>query len=108
MAKISLPDFFKFYEGTVEQKEAVVLLESLMPPELLRDSSLWVQLYRKKPEPPPAPPAGEWPITRDQMATIMARSAESVPDSLMDDFARCVRDCEMDPIEMVFFSVSGP
>ena len=59
MAKISLPDFFKYYTGTVEQKEAVVLLESMMPPELLRDASAWVRLYRKQPEPPPAPPAGE-------------------------------------------------
>ena len=100
MGKISLPDFFKF---SVEQKEAVVLLESLMPPELLRDSSLWVQLYRKKPEPPPAPPAGEWPITKDQMAHIMGCSAESLPDSLMDDFARCVHNCEMDELEMVYF-----
>ena len=103
MARISLPDFFKYYEGTVEQKEAVVLLESLMPTELLQDSSPWVQLYRKKPEPPPAPPAGEWPITKDQMGHIMGCSAESLPDSLMDDFARCVHSCEMDEIEMVFF-----
>ena len=33
----------------------------------------------------------------------MGCSAESLPDSLMDDFARCVHSCEMDPIEMVFF-----
>ena len=74
-----------------------------MPTELLQDSSPWVQLYRKKPEPPPAPPAGQWPITKDQMAHIMGCSAESLPDSLMDDFARCVHSCEMDPIEMTFF-----
>ena len=103
MGRISLPDFFKYYEGTVEQKEAVVLLESLMPPELLRDASPWVRLYRKQPEQPPAPAIGEWPITKDQMATIMNCSAESLPDSLMNDFARCVRNCEMDEIEMVFF-----
>ena len=55
-----------------------MLLESLMPTELLQDSSPWVQLYRKKPEPPPAPPAGQWPITKDQMAHIMGCSAESL------------------------------
>ena len=37
------------------------------------------------------------------MGHIMQCSAESLPDSLMDDFARCVANCQMDPIEMVFF-----
>ena len=41
------------------------------------------------------------------MAHIMACSAESLPDSLMDDFARCVHSCEMNPIEMVYFSASA-
>ena len=44
VAKISLPDFFKYYEGTVEQKEAVVLLESLMPTELLSTAPLGGQV----------------------------------------------------------------
>ena len=103
MAKISLPDFFRYFTGTAEQLEATVLLESMMPASLLQDDSAWVIKYREKPEPPPAPPVGEWPITKDQMATIMNCSAESLPDSLMEDFARCVADCEMDEIEMVFF-----
>ena len=90
-------------QSNANQLEAVTLLESLMPPELLRDASPWVRLYRKQPEPPPAPPVGEWPITKDQMAHIMNCSADSLPDSLMDDFARCVRNCEMDEIEMVYF-----
>ena len=78
MAKISLPDFFRFYSGTVEQKEAVVLLESMMPTELLQDESAWVVKYREKPEASPAPPAGEWPLTKDQLAHIMGCSAESL------------------------------
>ena len=41
MSKISLPDFFKFYKGTVEQKEAVVLLESMMPASLLQEDGFW-------------------------------------------------------------------
>lgn len=54
MAKISLPDFFKYYKGTVEQKEAVVLLESQMPLSLLADNSSWVLKYREQPEEPPS------------------------------------------------------
>ena len=54
MPRISLPDFFEFYKGTVEQKEAVVLLESMMPESLLRDASLWVRKYREQPEVPPS------------------------------------------------------
>lgn len=100
MGKISLPDFFRYYQGTVEQKEAIVLLESMMPASLLRDSSAWVVKYREQPEPPPAP---AWPISKDQMASIMQCSADSLPDSLMNDFARCVADCQMDTLEMVYF-----
>lgn len=54
MGKISLPDFFKWYSGTVEQKEAVVLLESMMPVSLLQDDSSWVIKYREQPEVPPS------------------------------------------------------
>ena len=52
--KISLPDFFKYYKGTVEQKEAIVLLESQMPHSLLQSDSSWVIKYREKPEAPPS------------------------------------------------------
>ena len=54
MGKISLPDFFKYYKGTVEQKEAVVLLESMMPVSLLLDKSAWVMKFREQPEVPPS------------------------------------------------------
>ena len=54
MSKISLPDFFKYYTGTVEQKEAVVLLESMMPATLLLDKSAWVVKYREQPKAPPS------------------------------------------------------
>ena len=54
MAKISLPDFFRYYKGTVEQKEAIVLLESQMPLSLLADNSSWVRKYREQPETPPS------------------------------------------------------
>ena len=74
MAKISLTDFFRYFAGTAEQVEAVGLLEAAMAPELLQDDSAWVLKYREQPEPTPAA-TGEWPITKDQMATIMACSS---------------------------------
>ena len=52
MPEIHLEDFFRYYSGTVEQKEAVQLLQSSMPESLLRDASAWVRQYRKKPEVP--------------------------------------------------------
>ena len=52
MSRISLPDFFRFYENTKEQQEAVVFLESVMPVSLLEEDSHWVELYRQKPEQP--------------------------------------------------------
>ena len=100
MSRISLPDFFRYYTGTTEQKEAIVLLESAMPETLLRDNSAWVRKYREQPEPPPAP---AWPITKAQMAAIMLCSEDSLPDSLLDDYARCVANCQMDTLEQVYF-----
>ena len=104
MAKISLPDFFKFFDpNNVNQLEAIVLLESMMPETLLRDRSAWVELYRKplpEPEPPEALP---WPITKEQLGYIMQCSSETLNDALINDLARCVADCEMDKLEMVYF-----
>lgn len=60
MSKISFPDFWKYYKGTPNQMEAIVLLESQLPQSLLLDSATWVMKYR---EPEPAlesvlPPQG--------------------------------------------------
>ena len=55
MGKISLPDFFRYFDETnTNQLEAVVLLESLMPHTLLQDDSSWVIKYREQPEAPPS------------------------------------------------------
>ena len=41
MSKISLPDFFKYFDpNNVNQLEAIVLLESMMPETLLRDQRM--------------------------------------------------------------------
>ena len=60
MSKISFPDFWKYYKGTPNQMEAIVLLESQLPQSLLTDDSTWVKKYRE-PEPTPEsilPPQG--------------------------------------------------
>ena len=76
--------------------------EQAMPETLLRDASAWVRKYRE-PVPKPEVEIPAWPITKEQMGKIMGCSVESLPDSLMDDFARCVANCEMDKLEMVYF-----
>lgn len=52
MGQISLPDFFKYFKGTRNQLEAVVLLEKAMPASLLQNDSTWVELYRTPDDPP--------------------------------------------------------
>ena len=66
----------------------------------MRDSSDWVVKYREK---PPAPPAPEWPISKEQMGRIMGCSPSSLPDSLMNDFALCVKNLAMTKVEMAYF-----
>ena len=101
MAKISLPDFFKYHDpNNVNQLEAIVLLESMMPSSLLLDSSAWVLKYR---EPLPEPEAPPWPVTKEQLGYIMQCSSETLNDALINDLARCVADCEMDTLELVYF-----
>ena len=100
---INLQDFFTYYTGTAEQKKAIALLQKSMPLTLLQDRSAWVVQYRQQPEAPEAPPVGEWPVSKEQMGLIMGCEPSALPDSLMEDFARCVKDCEMDKLEMVYF-----
>lgn len=103
MSKISFPDFWKYYKATPNQMEAIVLLESQLPLSLLADNAAWVRKFRE-PEPiPEAPPTPEWPITKEQLGKIMQCSVASLPDSLMDDYARCVQNCNMDTLEQVYF-----
>ena len=57
--KIELKNFFKYYdENLAHHREAIALLEEALEkkaPELLEDSSEWVETYRNKPEPKPEP-----------------------------------------------------
>ena len=54
MPEINLNDFFHWYKGTAEQKEAVQLLQSAMPDSLLKNTCSWVIKYREQPEAPPS------------------------------------------------------
>ena len=71
-----------------------------MPDSLLRDESVWVKKYR---EPLPKPLAPPWPLTKEQLGFIMQCSSETLNDALISDLARCVADCEMDTLELVYF-----
>ena len=57
--KIELKNFFKYYdENLAHHREAIDLLEGVLEkklPELLEDTSEWVEVYRNKPEPKPEP-----------------------------------------------------
>ena len=94
MAKIALADFFRYFAGTAEQLEGVVLLESLMPTELLQDDSPWVQLYRKQPEPPLAA-TGDQLVTLEQLAAIWECSPSLIKPEEIDEMNACLHRFEI-------------
>ena len=49
MPEVNLIDFFSYFKGTPEQKEAVQMLQQSMPASLLTNKAAWVQQYRAKP-----------------------------------------------------------
>ncbi len=103
MAKLTPKDFanfFIYFKKAPHQLDAIDKLYYDMPATLLQDDSKWVEMYRAG---PPEPETPAWPITKEQLGTIMGCSADSLPDSLMDDYARCVQNCTMDTLEQVYF-----
>ena len=94
---INLKNFFHYYEGTAEHQTAVEMLEAAMPLSLLTDAAPWVKQYRAEPLTP------IWPVTKPELAQIMGCSESSLPDSLMDDLARCVDTFNMDMLSMAYF-----
>ena len=94
---INLQDFFTYYTGTAEQKEAIAMLQQQMPHTLMQDDSAWVVQYRKKPEAP------AFPITREQMLAIMCCDSALVTQQVMVDYANCVDTFEMDTLSQVYF-----
>ena len=103
MAQISLAKFidtFVWYNSEPQQRKGVEALYAAIPSSLLEEDASWLTTYR---ETPPAPPAPEWPVSKEQMAAIMSCSVGSLPDSLMDDYGRCVETFGMSRIEQVYF-----
>ena len=96
---INLQDFFTYYTGTAEQKEAIAMLQQQMPHTLMQDDSAWVVQYRTQPE----QPRYEWPITKEQMGAIMCCSSEALSGDLMNDYARCVATFGMSTLDQVYF-----
>ena len=92
-------DFFEYYDGKPEQLTGIELLYFQIKasnPTLLAKNADWMEAYRGNSEPPPAdkPPAvaAKWPLTKAELGEIMLCSADSLPDSLMDDLAACCED----------------
>ena len=98
MAKISLPDFFRYFAGTAEQLEAVVLLESMMDSKLLQDDSAWVIKYREQPTPPPAPPVDSTVgiCTPELMQRLTGFSADKFDSVFCNDCNRLFHETGFD------------
>ena len=97
--KDKFTDFFEYYDGKPEQLTGIELLYFQIKasnPTLLAKNADWMEAYRGNTEPPPAekPPAvaAKWPLTKAELGEIMLCSADSLPDSLMDDLAACCED----------------
>ena len=108
MAKLTLEGFRNFFKYFAEEEQQVKGVDELYKgldkaaPEYLEEGCGWMTTYRTKPEPEALAP-GEWPITKAQMGRIMNCSTESLPDSLMDDFAHCVALYNMDTVSIAYF-----
>ena len=84
MPDIQLIDFFKHYKNTVEQQEAVQLLQSAMPETLKRDKSAWVIRYRQA---PPAPDPNSY-LTPEMMGELTGYSPDSFDSVFCNDCNR--------------------
>ena len=101
-------NFFKYYNGEEHQIRAVDQLHADLiacdSVHLAADAE-WIQTYRKKApkEPEKSSEKIEWPITKQEMASIMGCSVGSLPDSLMDDFAFCCDTYGFDRLNIGYF-----
>lgn len=95
-------NFFKYYTGVENQQRGIEELYHDIDKDLLDDKADWIQHYRNQ-KPQPSNVNKRWPITKVQMGLIMNCSTESLPDSLMDDFARCCDLYDFDMINIAYF-----
>ena len=123
MANLTIEEFrnfFKYYADAEHQRRAVEELYRHVSLAGLDHEAEWIKTYRSPkvelPEPEPAPDptpeptpeptptaAPEWPITKEEMAEIMMCSPASLPDSLMDDFAKCAELYGMNRKNIAYF-----
>ena len=113
MAQITVEEFrnfFKYYKGEAHQIAAVDELYRELDCDFadhLDHNSDWIKIYRKQytkeETETPKKPVGQWPITKQEMASIMGCAVSSLPDSLMDDFAHCVELYDMDKLSIAYF-----
>ena len=97
-------NFFKYYKGEEHQMRAVDELYRNLDLASKDNEAEWIQMYRNGPKEAEKPSENfQWPITKEQMATIMGCSTASLPDDLMDDYARCVETFGMDKLAQVYF-----
>ena len=88
-------DFWEYFEGKPSQTAGVEKLYDFIrvaSPTLLAVNAEWIEIYRDSPsvvEPDTNKPTTKWPLTKAQLGEIMLCSADSLPDSLMDDLADC-------------------
>ena len=105
MASITLDsfkNFFKYYKSESHQQLAIEQLYHDLPSALKDSEADWIIQYRT-PQTPEEPETSEWPITKAEMAEIMHCTESSLPDALMDDFARCAKLYGMDRTNIAYF-----
>ena len=105
MAQISVEtfkNFFKYYKDESHQQLAIEKLYKLIPFNALENNCEWILQYRDQLKDQTVE-TKQWPITKEQMGLIMNCNADSLPDSLMDDFARCVDLYQMDHLSIAYF-----
>lgn len=84
--EINLINFFTFYSGTPEQKEAVQLLQSSMKADNLRNESPWVVKYREQPEKP------KGYFTPAMFEQLTGYAADKFPQEFCDDCNQLFRE----------------
>ena len=104
MAQINLSDFFRYFNpDLLEHNNAVQMLENAMPVSLLTDHAPWVKEYRSAGAESAPQEKASWPISKAEMGQIMGCSPESLPDSLMDDYAQCCETFGLDRLNQAYF-----
>ena len=111
MAQITVEEFrnfFKYYKGEEHQIRAIDELYKELDCDFadhLDNNSNWIKTYRKQDDVVPEGPTSdiEWPLTKQQMAKIMGCSVGSLSDSLMEDYARCIKTFGMNKLSQIYF-----